>query len=137
MPDANQVILRDVCKRYGTKTVLDKVSLTIEAGQTAALIGPSGGGKSTILRCINGLNSFDSGDITVGPHVLRPNSPPSSTAHVRRLFGMIFQDFQLFPHMTALQNVMEAPMQVQKLCEKGRGGKSRRSAATRRPGGAG
>lgn len=118
MSDSNQVILRDVSKAYGTKVVLDKISLTIEAGQTAALIGPSGGGKSTILRCINGLNSFDSGDITVGPHVLRPNSPPSSTAHVRRLFGMIFQDFQLFPHMTALQNVMEAPIQVQKLSKK-------------------
>src|SRR6185436_15857684 len=114
MSDANQVILRDVSKRYGNKVVLDKISLTIEAGQTAALIGPSGGGKSTILRCINGLNSFDSGDITVGPHVLRPNSPPASTAHVRRLFGMIFQDFQLFPHMTAMQNVMQAPLQVQK-----------------------
>ena len=118
MSDSNQVILRDVSKAYGTKVVLDKISLTIEAGQTAALIGPSGGGKSTILRCINGLNSFDSGDITVGPHVLLPNSPPSSTAHVRRLFGMIFQDFQLFPHMTALQNVMEAPMQVQKLTKR-------------------
>jgi polar amino acid transport system ATP-binding protein len=118
MSDSNQVILRDVSKAYGTKIVLDKISLTIEAGQTAALIGPSGGGKSTILRCINGLNSFDSGDITVGPHVLRPNSPTSSTAHVRRLFGMIFQDFQLFPHMTALQNVMEAPIQVQNLTKR-------------------
>lgn len=115
MTDVNQVTLRDVSKRYGSKVVLDKISLTIGAGQTAALIGPSGGGKSTILRCINGLNSFDAGEITVGPHVLRPNSPPASTSHVRRLFGMIFQDFQLFPHMTALQNVMEAPRQVLRL----------------------
>ena len=130
MSDSNQVILRDVTKRYGSKIVLDKVSLTVEAGQTAALIGPSGGGKSTILRCINGLNSFDGGDITVGPHVLRPNSPPSSTSHVRRLFGMIFQDFQLFPHMTALQNVMEAPLQVQRLSPRCCRGESLGLAAT-------
>src|SRR4051812_7599913 len=114
----NQVILRNVSKRFGSKAVLDQVSMTIQAGETAALIGPSGGGKSTLLRCINGLNSFYEGDITVGPHVLRPNSPPHTTAHVRRLFGMIFQDFQLFPHMTALQNVMEAPIQVLKMTPK-------------------
>jgi ABC-type polar amino acid transport system ATPase subunit len=92
--------------------VLDDISMTIGSGQTAALIGPSGGGKSTILRCINGLNSFEAGQITVGPHVLEANAPATSTGPIRRLFGMIFQDFQLFPHMTAQQNVMEAPIQV-------------------------
>jgi ABC-type polar amino acid transport system ATPase subunit len=110
--NGNQVTLRGVTKRYGSRTVLDDISMTIGSGQTAALIGPSGGGKSTILRCINGLNAFEAGQITVGPHVLEANAPAASTAPIRRLFGMIFQDFQLFPHMTAQQNVMEAPIQV-------------------------
>lgn len=110
--NGNQVTLRGVTKRYGSRTVLDDISMTIGSGQTAALIGPSGGGKSTILRCINGLNAFEAGQITVGPHMLEADSPAASTAPIRRLFGMIFQDFQLFPHMTALQNVMEAPIQV-------------------------
>ena len=110
--NGNQVALRGVTKRYGTRTVLDDISLTIGSGQTAALIGPSGGGKSTILRCINGLSSFEAGQITVGEHVLPANGPPAATAPIRRLFGMIFQDFQLFPHMTALANVMEAPLHV-------------------------
>ena len=109
---SNQVVITNLSKRFGSRTVLDGVSLRIEPGETVALIGPSGGGKSTLLRCINGLNSFDGGEISVGPHTLRPDAPPSTTAHIRRLFGMIFQDFQLFPHMTALANVMEAPTHV-------------------------
>ena len=116
--NGNHVTLRDVTKRFGTRTVLDQISMSIPAGQTAALIGPSGGGKSTILRCINGLTPFDSGEVTVGPHMLQANSPPRSTAHVRRLFGMIFQDFQVFPHMTAMKNVMEAPLQVLRMNRK-------------------
>ena len=111
----NKVALTNVTKRFGDRLVLDQISMSIEPGETVALIGPSGGGKSTILRCINGLNAFDEGQIDVGPYTLRPHAPPAATAHVRRMFGMIFQDFQLFPHMTALQNVMEAPLQVLKL----------------------
>ena len=107
-----------VTKRYGERVILNDVSLTIEAGETVALIGPSGGGKSTLLRCINGLNTLDSGEIRVGEHRLKPatngradNAPLQA---VRRLMGMIFQDFQLFPHLTALENVIEAPMRVLK-----------------------
>jgi polar amino acid transport system ATP-binding protein len=91
-----------------------------------ALIGPSGAGKSTLLRCINGLNSFDEGEIRVGSHTLLPNRSHHAcpaAGEVRRVFGMIFQDFQLFPHLTALENVMEAPRSVLKL--------SRRAAAER------
>jgi ABC-type polar amino acid transport system ATPase subunit len=101
-------------KRYGDRVILDDVSLSIEAGETVALIGPSGGGKSTLLRCLNGLNTIDAGEIRVGNHVFRPgqSSNGGTIQEMRRLFGMVFQDFQLFPHMTALQNVMEAPMQV-------------------------
>ena len=105
----------DLTKRYGDRQVLNGVRLSVKPGETVALIGPSGGGKSTLLRCLNGLNSFDGGEIRVGPHVLAARDSGRATpavARVRRLLGMIFQDFQLFPHLTALGNVMEAPVQV-------------------------
>ena len=112
------VHISNVTKRYGDRTILDRINLRIDAGQTVALLGPSGGGKSTLLRCINGLNSFDGGTVRVGDHVLEPNhnnQSGSGAREVRRAFGMIFQDFQLFPHLTALQNVMEAPRTVLKM----------------------
>ena len=111
-----QITVSNVAKRFGDRQVLDGVSLTVEAGETVALIGPSGGGKSTLLRCLNGLNAFDAGEIRVGDHVLRPavvnGANGAAARRVCRLLGMIFQDFQLFPHLTALQNVIEAPIQV-------------------------
>jgi polar amino acid transport system ATP-binding protein len=115
------ITLANVTKRFGARLVLDRVSLNIRAGETVALIGPSGGGKSTLLRCLNGLTAFDDGEVRVGPHVLPPgrlhgNDP--AIRQMRRLFGMVFQDFQLFPHLTALQNVMEAPMRVRGLSHK-------------------
>jgi polar amino acid transport system ATP-binding protein len=109
------VVIDHVSKRFGTRTVLDGASLSIAAHETVALIGPSGSGKSTLLRAINGLATIDSGEIRVGPHVLRPSGHRSNgdAAHkVRRLVGLVFQDFQLFPHLTALGNVTEAPRRV-------------------------
>jgi len=109
------ITLSQVTKRYGDRLVLDRISLNIRAGETVALIGPSGGGKSTLLRCLNGLTSFDAGEIRVGPHVVpagRTHGNDPAIRHMRRLFGMVFQDFQLFPHLTALQNVIEAPQRV-------------------------
>jgi polar amino acid transport system ATP-binding protein len=110
--------LQGVTKRYGSNLILDNISLDVPPGETVALIGPSGGGKSTLLRCLNCLNTFEAGQIHVGPHVLQPNDtgdvPGPVRQQVRRLLGMIFQDFQLFPHLTALQNVIEAPIHVLK-----------------------
>ena len=107
------VSVRRVTKRFGARLVLNDLSLDIATGETVAIIGPSGSGKSTLLRCINALNSFDSGEIRVGPHVLGPQDHVAAHARdVRRLFGMVFQDFQLFPHLTAAENIMEAPRSV-------------------------
>jgi len=115
MNDTLNIRLVGVTKRYGSRTILDNITTEVSAGQTVALIGPSGGGKSTLLRCLNGLNEFDAGEIRIGSHVLKAERGPEHDAavmRVRRLFGMIFQDFQLFPHLTALGNVIEAPIQV-------------------------
>ncbi|HZZ81540.1 MAG TPA: amino acid ABC transporter ATP-binding protein [Gemmataceae bacterium] len=106
--------LRSVTKRFGTRTILDGVSMTIPQGETVALLGPSGGGKSTLIRCLNGLNTFDAGEIHIGPHRLAPGTRGARgvVQEVRRAFGMIFQDFQLFPHLSVLANVTEAPVRV-------------------------
>jgi polar amino acid transport system ATP-binding protein len=109
------ITVSKVTKRFGDRVVLDGIDLAVRAGETVALIGPSGGGKSTLLRSLNGLNSFNSGTIRVGPHVLNAaesHRPHAATVAVRRLLGMIFQDFQLFPHLTALGNIIEAPIRV-------------------------
>ncbi len=110
-----EISINDLTKRFGDRLILDQVNLTIPSGQTVALIGPSGGGKSTLLRCLNGLTPFDSGEIRVGSHTLRPSQRANGNAIVqqlRRLFGMIFQDFQLFPHLSTLANIIEAPRLV-------------------------
>ncbi len=109
-----QVTLSNIRKRFGQRQVLDGVSLSIQAGETVAVIGPSGGGKSTLLRCLNGLTALDEGQVQVGPHVLSPATARRDPAiqQVRRLFGMIFQDFQLFPHLSVLENIIEAPLRV-------------------------
>lgn len=116
MEDSLHISITSLTKRFGPRLVLNEISLTIDGGQTVALIGPSGGGKSTLLRCLNGLNSFDSGEIRVGTHVLGPSEKAhgngSAIQEMRRLFGMVFQDFQLFPHLSVLGNVVEAPVRV-------------------------
>jgi len=108
--------VNDLTKRFGSRLVLDRIGLSVAQGETVALIGPSGGGKSTLLRCLNGLTTFDGGEIRVGDHVLGPGAGARSNGgavrQMRRLFGMVFQDFQLFPHLTALGNVIEAPVRV-------------------------
>ncbi|MSQ97323.1 MAG: amino acid ABC transporter ATP-binding protein [Gemmataceae bacterium] len=117
MPNGElEISIRDLTKRFGDRLILDRINLTIQSGQTVALIGPSGGGKSTLLRCLNGLTQFDDGEIRVGAHTLRPdrraNGGGAVVHQLRRLFGMVFQDFQLFPHLSVLANVIEAPRLV-------------------------
>ena len=104
--------LTNVRKSYGERVILDGVSLSIPAGETVVIVGPSGGGKSTMLRCLNGLALIDEGEIQVGEHKLCAGLDKGKLFEVRRLFGMIFQDFQLFPHLTVLANVIEAPIRV-------------------------
>ena len=106
-------------KSFSERKVLDSVSLSVRTGETLAVLGPSGGGKSTLLRCINGLNDWDAGTIQVGAHTISATESRSNRngawLPVRRLVGMVFQDYQLFPHLTALDNVIEAPLRVLKM----------------------
>jgi len=99
-----------VVKRYGTFQALNGVDLDVHAGEVVCLIGPSGSGKSTLLRCTNGLETIDGGDIEFEGASL-PREERTLRA-VRRRMGMVFQSFELFPHLTALQNVAEGPRTV-------------------------
>jgi ABC-type polar amino acid transport system ATPase subunit len=108
--------LQNIHKRYGQTEVLRGVSLTVRKGEVSVLLGPSGGGKSTLLRAINGLETIDDGVIRIGDLAYSAGQPVEPTmSHIRRRVGMVFQQFNLFPHMTVLENVAEAPRQVLKL----------------------
>jgi ABC-type polar amino acid transport system ATPase subunit len=105
--------IENIVKTHGTARILDGASLTISRGQVAAIIGPSGGGKSTLLRCINGLEVFEEGEISVGDNLKMTGSthtPKDTLLKLRRTVGMVFQQFNLFPHMTVLRNVMTGPI---------------------------
>jgi len=110
---------RNLCKRHGPLEVLRGISLSVAEGEVAVIVGPSGGGKSTFLRCLNGLDTFHAGEVRVGPHQLAPGLDGRRQAallqQVRRQVGMVFQQFNLFPHLSVLENVMEAPMRVLRL----------------------
>jgi polar amino acid transport system ATP-binding protein len=113
------ITIANLVKNYGRNEILKGISFEVQKGQVHSIIGPSGGGKSTFLRCINGLEPFQGGEIRVGNRVLTPATSPRSDARlleaVRRQVGFVFQQFNLFPHLTVLENVIEAPMQVLKL----------------------
>lgn len=102
-----------IVKYHGPLRILDGATLEIRKGQVAALVGPSGSGKSTLLRCINGLEQFQEGEVAVGENLkLVGGVPPAkgTLLQLRRTVGMVFQQFNLFPHMTALENVMCGPV---------------------------
>lgn len=112
-----------VVKKFGSNTVLRDISLEVKRGEVMCLIGPSGSGKSTFLRCINHLESVSGGRLFVENDLIGYRQKgdkiyelsPKEAAEQRRDIGMVFQKFNLFPHMTALENVIEAPIRVKKL----------------------
>ena len=98
-----------VAKRFGSNTVLDGIDLRIAPGEVVSILGASGSGKSTLIRCINGLEKLDGGTISVDGHRV---DDPKQLRLARRCCGTVFQLFNLYPHMTALQNVTLAPIEV-------------------------
>ena len=113
MAAAPAIVFRDVNKWFGKLHVLRDINLAIDAGEVVVVCGPSGSGKSTLIRCVNGLERVQGGDIAVlGASVTaRGVNLPA----LRTRVGMVFQSFNLFPHMTALQNIMLAPKKVRRL----------------------
>ncbi|CAK9892299.1 MULTISPECIES: L-cystine ABC transporter ATP-binding protein TcyN [Pseudomonas] len=105
-------------KQFNGQTVLDDISLKVEAGEVIAIIGPSGSGKTTFLRCLNLLETPSSGRIKVGKVEIDANRPLSQQSglirQLRQEVGFVFQNFNLFPHRTALENVIEGPLVVKK-----------------------
>ena len=112
-PEGPLLSVHALHKSYGTLEVLKDVSFDLRKGTTIVFIGPSGSGKSTLLRCINLLEPTDSGTITFDGQALTAKSVHGH--RVRADIGMVFQNFELFPHLTALENVMLAPVQVRKV----------------------
>ncbi len=112
---------KNINKSFNELEVLKGIDLEVSEGEVVAVIGPSGGGKSTLLRCLNKLEDIDRGSIIIDGEVLAKETPEGteyvSSKEARRIackMGMVFQQFNLFPHMTVLENLIEAPVQVQK-----------------------
>src|ERR1043165_2418260 len=107
--------VQNLVKYHGPLKVLGGVTLSVRNGEVAAVIGPSGGGKSTLLRCINGLEAFEEGEVQVDEVRLRPGANQHSAMagtlrELRRRVGFVFQQFHLFPHMSVLDNVLSGPL---------------------------
>ncbi|MBM7637018.1 amino acid ABC transporter ATP-binding protein [Streptococcus saliviloxodontae] len=96
--------LKNISKKFGSKTIFENFNLTIQEGKVLAIVGPSGGGKTTLLRMLAGLETMDSGQVTYNGKEV-----PISHLETENLLGFVFQDFQLFPHMTVLENLILSP----------------------------
>ena len=121
MNKASEILrVEHLTKAYGENVILKDLSLTICEGEVVVIVGPSGCGKSTLLRCLNGLEEIQEGTVTYrGSHVngavgRRDRKASEKLSEIRRKVGMVFQSYELFPHKTILQNVMLAPVKVQK-----------------------
>ncbi|MFF5253739.1 amino acid ABC transporter ATP-binding protein [Streptomyces leeuwenhoekii] len=110
-PTRELVRLEQVSKRFGDRTVLDRLDFSVDAGKHVTLIGPSGSGKTTILRLLMTLTKPDEGTITVDGRTLYP-APEKQVREIRKNIGMVFQQFNLFPNMSVLRNITEAPVTV-------------------------
>ncbi|WEV70856.1 amino acid ABC transporter ATP-binding protein [Lactobacillus sp. ESL0785] len=97
--------LKNITKKFGQRTILDKVNLTIPSGQILAIVGPSGAGKTTLLRCLSGLESINSGNFLWDGTEFNPINPTNSN----QIIGVVFQDYQLFPNLTVMENIILAP----------------------------
>ena len=109
--------IRNVHKRYGDRDVLRGIDADVAAGEVIGVVGPSGGGKSTLLRCLNYLTPFERGKIEIAGFTLRPDLGPAAAPMMRELraaVGMVFQDLHLFPHLSVLENITLAPQLVHK-----------------------
>ncbi len=108
------ISVRSLSKRHGARAVLTGVTAEVARGETIAIVGPSGGGKSTLLRCLNYLEGFDAGEVEIAGMTLRPGMASRDPAlrQLRARVGMVFQQFNLFPHLTALGNITLAPRVV-------------------------
>ena len=104
--------IESVVKEFGDNRVLDGLSLSVREGEVVVIVGPSGCGKSTLLRCINGLEPIQGGEITFRGQKVDGNS--RSIVGIRQKVGMVFQNYELFPHMTILENIVLSPVLVQK-----------------------
>lgn len=110
----NEVLLevKEIIKKFGNTLVLDGVSLEIKKGEVCAILGPSGCGKSTFLRCINGLENINEGKIIFKQKDIHQNK--TDWRNIRQKIGMVFQNYELFPHLSVLENIILAPTKVQK-----------------------
>ncbi|MBP3458032.1 MAG: amino acid ABC transporter ATP-binding protein [Lachnospiraceae bacterium] len=103
--------VRHLCKDFGNGPILKDISLDIHKGEVVVIIGPSGCGKSTLLRCMNGLEQIQSGEILLDGEVITGNK--TKWSEVRQKIGMVFQSYDLFPHMTVMDNILLGPVKVQ------------------------
>lgn len=112
---SGQVIeLNGVGKRYGSRQVLRRVRAHVKAGSIVSLVGASGSGKTTLLRCLNGLEGIDAGSIDIAGHRVTPGMGDAQLTRLRFDVGMVFQDYQLFPHLSVLDNLCLAPCVVRR-----------------------